>query len=89
VHAVLRSQGGEDKTNFVINAFKTLSANDIHDLKPIDVLTPGNADAPGGGTPDPTAGIPSKETTAKVTPTMVRTPAPEVHVPTKGKPNGA
>jgi PBSX family phage portal protein len=53
VHAVLRSQGGEDKSNFVINAFKTLSADSIANLKTIPVLTPGNADSPAETKPAP------------------------------------
>lgn len=46
VNSVLRAQGGEDKTNFLVNGFKILSAKDTSDLKPIPVLTPGNADSP-------------------------------------------
>lgn len=45
-NSILRAQGGEDKTNFLVNAFKIMSAKETSDLQPIPVLTPGNADSP-------------------------------------------
>lgn len=44
-NSILRAQGGEDKTNFIINAFKVINNQDIDSMQPIKVQTPGNADA--------------------------------------------
>ena len=46
VNSILRAQGGEDKTNFLVHALQMLGVKDVGDLKPISVLTPGNADSP-------------------------------------------
>jgi PBSX family phage portal protein len=53
VEAILRAQGGEDKSNFVVNSFKTLGAKSVDDLKTIPVLSPGNADSPAEVKPAP------------------------------------
>lgn len=45
LEAILRASGGEDKTNLIINAIKTLAVTDLSQLEPIKVQTPGNADA--------------------------------------------
>lgn len=46
VNSILRAQGGEDKTNFLVHAFKIMGVGDVAQLKPIPVLTTGNADSP-------------------------------------------
>ena len=45
LEAILKASGGEDKTNLIINAIKTLAVSDLQELEPIKVQTPGNADA--------------------------------------------
>lgn len=60
VNSILRAQGGEDKSNFVVNSLKILNAESVDDLKTIAVLTPGNADSPAEVKPAPDS--PVKET---------------------------
>jgi PBSX family phage portal protein len=60
VNSILRAQGGEDKSNFVVNALKILSAKSVGDLKTIPVLSPGNADSPAEVKPAPESPIQEK-----------------------------